>query len=668
MNTSLNWLSDYVEITDPATKLGDIFTNIGLNCDGIDFVGDDVVFDLEVTSNRPDWLGHIGIARELAAATGKKLQLPKIELSESQSADDIHQIASVEVREPALCPRYTARVIKNVKVGPSPAWLVEKLEAIGLRSVNNIVDITNFVLMEMSQPLHAFDYDKLAGGKIIVRKGEKGEVLTAINETKCEISPEMLVIADSEKPVAIAGVMGGLDSEVTESTTTILLESAEFDPLTTRHTSRKLGLFSDSNYRYERGIDSVGIETASQRACDLICKLAGGELVKGSIDHWANPHEDHTVELKTQHARNLLGIEISDQTQCDLLDKLDLKAKLENGVITCTIPSYRSDLTRPADLIEEIARLNGYDKIPVQEKVSHKVVALNDIEKLRRLLGDCLTACGYDEAVTFSFCDDAEANLFGFDKIMHVDSAVRKTNNALRPTLSISLLKAAKSNQDYGTNSVNLFELSAVFPAGLGTLPDEYTQLCLFSTDDLRGLKGAVEYLVSRVNTEISQEFKPAKIAGFDENVCAEIFLDGQLAGQIGLVDTKVQKYYSLAKAPAIANLRFDILLEKVNLVRTASLLPKFPSIKRDLSLVVAEDINWLAIDEIVKSVDQPIRVGFDYVTTFRGKQLGKGKKSITMQLEYRSNEGTLTSEQVNQQIDQLLQAFKAKFDFELRQ
>ena len=668
MNTSLNWLSDYVEITHPATQLGDIFTNIGLNCDGIDFVGDDVVFDLEVTSNRPDWLGHIGIARELAAATGKKLQFPKIELNESKSAGVVQEIASVEVREPVLCPRYTARVIKNVKVGPSPSWLVEKLEAIGLRSVNNIVDITNFVLMEMSQPLHAFDFDKLAGGKIIVRKGEKGETLTAINENKCEITPEMLVIADADKPVAIAGVMGGIDTEVSESTTTILLESAEFDALTTRRTSRKLGLFSDSNYRFERGIDSVGIETASQRACDLICQLAGGELVEGCIDHWANPHQDHTVELKTQHTRNLLGIDVSDQTQCDLLDKLGLNAKLENDVITCTIPSYRSDLTRPADLIEEIARLNGYDQIPIQEKVSHKVVALNDIEKLRRLLGDCLTACGYDEAVTFSFCDDPEAKLFGFDKIMHVDSAVRKTNNTLRPTLAISLLKAAKNNQDYGTNSVNLFELSAVFPAGSGTLPDEFTQLCLLSTNNLRELKGSVEYLVSRVNSEINLEFKPAKIAGFDEKVCAEIFIDGKSAGQIGIVDAKVQKYYSLAKAPAIANLRFDILLKKVNLVRTASLLPKFPSVNRDLSLVVAEDINWLTLEETVKSVDQPIRVGFEYVTTYRGEQLGKGKKSVTMQLEYRSNDGTLTSEQVDQQIDQLLQAFKAKFDFELRQ
>lgn len=665
MNTSLNWLTDYVQVDLPADQLGEIFTNIGLNCDGIEFPGNDVVFDLEVTSNRPDWLGHIGIARELAAATEKNLKLPKIKLPET--AGNVEDFASVEVQNPALCPRYTARVIRNVKVGPSPAWLVERLEAIGLRSVNNIVDITNYVLMEYAQPLHAFDLDKLAGNKIIVRNAVKGEKLTAIDETTCELTENMLVIADADKPVAVAGVMGGLDSEVTESTVNILLESAQFDPLTTRKTSRKLGLFSDSNYRFERGVDPVELATASDRACALICELAGGEIAEGMIDIWEKPWEQSTIDLRISSAQKLLGIEVPSQIQVDILQRLGFEPVQTASVITCKIPSYRWDISREADLIEEVARMYGYDKIPVGNKVTHRVVAPGEIEILRRLLGSSLTASGYDEAVTFSFCDAAEAKLFGFEKIMTVDAAVRKTNNALRPTLAVSLLKAAKSNQDYGTTSVKLFELSAVFPAGDGTLPEEYTELALLDTADLRELQGAVEYVISRVNPEIRVEFVPAKIAGLDEDVTARIMLDGEAVGLIGRVNAKVQKHYGLEKAPAVATLRFDALQKRANLVRTAQVLPKFPGITRDLSLIVDEAVRWGELREVVESVTQPLRAGFDYVTTYRGKPLAKGKKSVTMQLQYRWEQGTLTSKQVDDQIAELLEAFKAKIKFELR-
>ncbi|HNX26164.1 MAG TPA: phenylalanine--tRNA ligase subunit beta, partial [Phycisphaerae bacterium] len=287
MNTSINWLKQYVDTDLSPEQLAELFTGIGLNCDGVEIQDSDAVLDLEVTSNRPDCLGHIGIARELAAATGKELRLPKVSLPAGKG--NINEITSVTVEAPELCPRYTARVIKNVKIGPSPKWLTDYLTAVGIRCINNVVDITNYILMEYSQPLHSFDFDRLDGKRIIVRRARKGEKIVSIDETTCELTDEMLVIADAKKPVAIAGIMGGLNSEVTDSTRNILLESARFDPLCIRRTSRALNLMSDSNYRYERGVDPVMLDEASRRACQLICELAGGEMAEGVVDVWANP-------------------------------------------------------------------------------------------------------------------------------------------------------------------------------------------------------------------------------------------------------------------------------------------------------------------------------------------------------------------------------------------
>ncbi|HHH76219.1 MAG TPA: phenylalanine--tRNA ligase subunit beta, partial [Phycisphaerae bacterium] len=399
MYISLNWLTDYVDVTMPARQLGDLFTQIGLNLEGIEETDTDIVFDLEVTSNRPDLLGHIGVARELAAATGAKFHPPEIsELPESDV--DASSLTSVEVRDFDLCSRYTARVIKGVKVGPSPDWLVEKLGSVGMRSVNNIVDITNFVLMEYSQPLHSFDFDKLAGQKIIVRRAANGEKMVSIDETTCKLAENMLVIADAEKPVAIAGVMGGLDTEVCDSTTNLLIESARFDPLTTRRTSRQLQLMSESNFRFERGIDPVGVDTASKRACELILSLAGGELARGVVDVWDKPFSPVEVTLRSKRCDALLGLVTPLEKQVQILGDLGLAPAVVGDSIVCSIPPYRSDLTREVDLIEEVARLVGYDQIPMHDKLSVKVAGECSKHRVRKQIGQILSACGFDEALT----------------------------------------------------------------------------------------------------------------------------------------------------------------------------------------------------------------------------------------------------------------------------
>ena len=417
MKVSLNWLTDYVDVgAVSAAELAEVFTNIGLCCDAIDQTDSDVVFDLEVTSNRPDCLGHIGVARELAAALDLELKLPDLSALPAEGPA-VEELTSVDVQDPDLCPRYTARVIRGVKIGPSPGWMVERLEAMGIRSINNVVDVTNYVLLEYSQPLHAFDQDLLNEGRIIVRRALDGEVLVSIDETTCKLGEDMLVIADAKQAVAVAGIMGGLASQVCPETTNVLLESAQFDPLATRRAARALSLMSESSYRFERGVDPVGVDAASVRACQLILETAGGELAKGVVDVWAEAHEAATVALRPDRCRKLLGVDVDDQAQAEVLSRLGLEPKLARGRITCTIPSHRPDLTREVDLIEEVARLHGYDRIPTHGQVTHKVIGMSAEERARRELRSVLAGAGFDEAVTFSFIDDEEARLFAFERL-----------------------------------------------------------------------------------------------------------------------------------------------------------------------------------------------------------------------------------------------------------
>lgn len=667
MDISLNWLTEYVDVKLPANELADVFMRLGFPVEGIEETDKDIVLDVEVTSNRPDLLGHLGMARELATALGTEFKPPSIP-ADLPTRGQAGELTAVQVEAPDLCPRYTARVIRDVKVGPSPQWLVDYLQAVGLRSVNNVVDVTNFVLMEYSQPLHAFDYDKLAEHRIVVRRAREGETLVSIDETACKLTPEMLVIADAEKPVAIAGIMGGLESEVSQATTSILLESAQFDPLTTRRTSRALGLMSDSNYRFERGIDPVGLDEASRRAAAMIIDLAGGELAEGVVDVWAKPYEAPTVALRPARTKLLLGIDVAPERQVEILDGLGLQASLNGETITCTIPPHRADLTREADLIEEVARMVGYDEIPVQTHVTHRVTGLGQTERVRRAAIRALNEAGYSEGVTFSFIDHAEAKLFGHDQAVNVDPGNRKTNNTLRPTILPNLLRAIKNNRDAGNDSVSLFELAAVFPfAGAGQLPNEHVELALATTEDLRDLRGAIDNLVDRLIPGATVTVEPKAVAGLAEGIAADVCIDGEPVGVIGRIAADVADYYDLDEPVAVARMPLDALASRTDLTRTASELPKFPPVRRDLSLVVDEAVTWGQLDGVIRSVAQPLRTETQYVTTYRGKQLGKGRKSVTVQVEYRSAESTLRGEQVDQQVAEIVSALKDKLAAELR-
>lgn len=668
MKVSLNWLTDYVPIEVPAFELAELLMNVGLEVDSIDETDADLVLDVEVTSNRSDCLGHIGIAREIAAATGRALTLPA--LSDVPTVGNVAEHTRVDVEVPAFCPRYTARLIRNVKVGPSPRWMVERLEAVGLRSINNVVDATNYVMMEYSQPLHAFDFDKLAGGRIVVRHAREGEQIVSIDETVCKLQPWMGIIADAEKPVAVAGVMGGLATEVSDATVTVLMEAAQFDPLTNRRTSRALGLMSESSYRYERGIDPVALEAASLRACELILQTSpGAELLGGLCDAWAEPWQAPQVTLRTARTNKLLGMDVPAERQVEILAALDLQPQLDGGTIVCTVPPHRADIRMEVDLIEEVGRVFGYDHVPTGSTVTHRVNPPAPIEAARKAIGQVLTGAGFFEAITFTFADDAEAELFGWSKPLSVDKRVRKTNNLLRQSLLPSLLRARKTNQDAGVEGVRLFELASVFPPGEGDdgLPAEHVQLALIADGELPTIRGALEAVLNRFDPDARLTVEAAEVAGFAPGASARLLVDGKVWGEMGVVDAKAADHYGLTAAPVAGAVRLGTLLALGQAVRQYTPVPRQPAIERDLSVVVDEALTWANLVETVRAAAGDLCESVAYVGAYRGKQLGPGRKSVTLRLTYRDTQRTLTHEEVDEQVKPVLEAVQSAHGAELR-
>ena len=463
MKISLNWLNDYIETSLEPEQIAQTLSDLGFPCDGIEKLEGDTILDIEITSNRGDCLGYIGIARELAVATGKELKIPSVGLDESDT--DVNGLATVEILEPDLCGRYTARVVEGVKVGQSPDWLVKRLEAAGMRSVNNVVDATNYAMMETGQPPHAFDYDKLREGKIIVRKAAAGERIISIDGTKCDLTPDMLAITDPTGPVAIAGVMGGLASEVSDTTTRILLEDAYFDPVIVRTVSRRLSLPSEASFRFERIVDIENIDWASQRTCQLITQLAGGKVAKGVVDVFPKRREPVKTSMRLSRAKKLLGIEIPEEDVLRILAALKFEPEIQGDTVRCIVPSWRSDVYREVDLIEEIARVYGYGKVPTEKKIKIEVVPVNDRQKLTGSVTEFLNACGFYETINVSFTDDSVASLFDGPEAAYlsVKDESRKSANMLRRTLIGSLMAVMQTNANAKNLPCRIFEISETF-------------------------------------------------------------------------------------------------------------------------------------------------------------------------------------------------------------
>jgi phenylalanyl-tRNA synthetase beta chain len=673
MKISLEWLSQYLLGNITAQQAADALTHGGLPVEVIETVGDDTVIDVEVTSNRSDCLSHIGVARELCALLKLDLEFRDLTLptfpQDTASVNDTG-LKAVGIDAPDLCPHYTARVFRNVKIGPSPDWMQRRLTAVGLRPINNIVDITNYILFEMGQPLHAFDLDKIAGQQINVRRAKAGEKITSLDGHERPLSPEMLVIADATKPVALAGVMGGLDSEVSPNTKNILLESARFDPLCIRSTARKLAMGSDSSYRYERGIDPTLPQRASQRAAQLITELAGGTIAGPLVSAGASGYTPKNLWLRLARLKQVLGVEFPAHQVVDALTRLRFNPILRGERIDVTAPSYRLDINLEIDLVEEAARVIGYQHIPEREEISLRVAPADSKRKAVEMIRAVLIAGGYFEAMTFSFVTDALAKSFMPPEaagLPQTDSRVRKADAQLRPSLLPGLLEAVRRNETTGTPGVKLFETGATFWLDKTGKVDERQRLALVGSADYREVRGIIETLTARLDAHRKLRITPAEHPGYTKGACGQIHWGDQPLGFIGKVDRTLADQLSLRDLPVVAELELPVLIEGTQHVPQLHPLPRFPAVRRDLSLVVAEATRYEQLESIVTEVKPDGLEAMDYVTTYRGKPLEAGTKSVTITLVFRSPTTTLTSDAVESSVQKVVVAAKEKLGASLR-
>jgi phenylalanyl-tRNA synthetase beta chain len=651
MKISLNWLRDYVETGFDAEKTAETLSDLGFPCEGIEHLGDDAVIDVEITSNRGDCLGYIGIARELAVATGKKLKISDIQLDELDK--HVAEFASVEIAEPELCVRYTARIIDGVRVARSPDWLKKRLEAVGMRSVNNVVDATNYAMMETGQPPHAFDYAKIKDGKIIVRRAVAGERLTSIDGTQCELDTDTLVIADPQVPVGVAGVMGGLHTEVGETTSTILLEDAFFDPVSIRRTSRTLNLPSEAAFRFERTVDIEMVDWASKRTAQLITQFAGGKTARGVVDIYPKKPRKKEASLRLSRLNRLLGIEVPCQQVLTSLSALGFSPRRSDDSVVCEVPSWRSDVYREADLIEEVARVYGYIKIPTQRKISIEVVPVDERKRMIESLGTYLNGCGFYETINVDFVDKSVAALFSqtsIDKHLAVKDVSRKSANILRRTLVGSLLAVLKTNLNAGNTPCRIFEIANTFVSDPGHdngLPVQKTRIAVVCDSDFRDMRGVIEGLIKNIDREAEIVFEPADILWAQTG--ARIIADSKTVGTAGIVSTAVKDKFDFKDvSPCAAELEYEQLSTMQRGAIEVRPLPRFPAIQRDLSITVDENIRWADIVSAVSAKATAELEDVQFIDIYKGKGIPSGKKSVTLSLRYRDEDGTLTHETVD--------------------
>jgi phenylalanyl-tRNA synthetase beta chain len=538
-----------------------------------------------------------------------------------------------------------------------------RLEAIGLRPINNVVDVTNYVMFEMGQPLHAFDFDKLDGRRIIVRTARQGETLINIDGHERKLTGDMLVIADASRPVALAGVMGGRASEVTDSTVNILLESARFDPLSVRTTSRRLALKSDSSYRFERGIDPTLPPRASLRAAQLILETAGGELLAGFVEAGEKLPEPKKLSMRLDRAKKLLGIEISADQARESLTRLGLMPTIRDRSVEVVVPSWRADINIEADLIEEVARIVGYDKIPVRDQIQIRVTPPEPRQKTIELIRSAAIGAGYFEAITVTFVSDLLADDFvaSGTRLPRTDPMVRKSDARLRPSLLPGLLEAIRRNEASGVACARLFEMGSTFTLDAKSQIVETRRLALTGGEDLRQLRGAVELLLGRLDANRDVRVIPVEQPGFAAGACGRIEWGGHPIGFLGKIARNICDKIDLRHIPVAAELELEPLLAGAQHVPQLRALPRFPAIRRDLSLVVDEAVRFDTLRALVDEVKPANLEDVEYVGAYRGKPLEKGTKSQTMSLVFRSPTETLTSESVDASVKKVIDAAHAR-------
>ncbi|MFZ4438025.1 MAG: phenylalanine--tRNA ligase subunit beta [Syntrophales bacterium] len=632
----------------------------------------DAVLDIGVTPNRSDCLSIVGVAREVAAITGKTLRYPVAVVMEND--EEIGLITSVSIEDPDLCPRYTARIIKHVRIGPSPFWMRRKLEAVGLRSINNIVDVTNFVMMELGQPLHAFDFRFLAEERIVVRRSRADETFVSLDGKERTLGADTLLICDGVKPVAIGGVMGGLNSEVKEETETILLESAYFNPASIRRTARSLAMGTDAAFRFERGIDPEGVVRALDRAAGLMAELSGGTVCRGIIDQYPGTVATvRDIPLRLKRVGDILGTAVSEEEIVRILKSLEMKIDRDaNGLLLVTPPTCRVDITREIDLIEEIVRLYGYDRIPTTLPVV-SVIAAGTIDQQRKTeaqVREIMTGSGYTEVINYSFIPQVAVDQLGLDaaderrRHVKIRNPLTEEQAVMRTTMVYSLLRNAARNADVGRFDLKIFETGRTFIGmGEGKQPREQNRAAFLITgrryeerwhfSDLRAdfhdLQGCVENILDllRIPTPsfragVHEPFlHPGKSCG--------VFSGEEQIGFLGEVHPDVLSRMSLAGLVVVCELDLDLLTAKSSAKTTSRAVPRFPSSSRDVAFLVrlgteAGELRRIATDSAEELLEK-VQI-FD---VYEGKNIPEGTRSLGLRFSYRSTDRTLTDDEVNE-------------------
>jgi phenylalanyl-tRNA synthetase beta chain len=652
MKISLSWLKEFVDIPVDTGELGRKITSIGLAVEGTESHGSDTIYELDVTTNRPDCLNHLGVAREIGAIFGSPIRRPEYKFRES--ARKTADVFSVSIEAPELCGRYCGRYISGVTIGPSPNWLRQRLESVGIRSINNVADVTNYVLMELGQPLHAFDADTLHGHQIIVRRADIGEIMTTLDGIERSLNPSTLVIADAQRAVALAGIMGGAETEISTKTTNVFLESACFQPQSIRKTARSLGMNTEASYRFERGSDIQMAQMACDRAASMIQEVAGGEIHQGLLDVYPGKTDAIKVPLRRSRIANFLGSNVEDSVVDSIFQRLEFKSTKTTEGWNVEVPSFRVDIFVEQDLLEEIARHVGYDRFPGSLPAWRGYGSYLPQEAAERRLRDLLSNSGYSEITTYSFSDEATERHYRpdidpvkFQNPMTEDAAI------LRTSLVPGILKSLHWNLNRGIHDLQLFELSKTH-----SKTGETRALVLAATGGMRShsvhettrdftffdLKGDIESLledfgaqaeIANLTTEqIPFYYHPGRSARF-----------GKLA-VFGEIHPDQLESLKIRQRVILAEVDVEAILSKTSR-HTVQAIPRFPAIRRDFSLVLDKGTQYAAVERMIADVGIPELTHIEPFDRMESGQFADTKYSLSLSVIYQSADRTLTDTEV---------------------
>ena len=720
MNISYNWLRELTDISLAPRDLARRLTMIGLAVDAVHDVDDDFVLEFDLTSNRPDCLSHFGIAREIAALEGGRLNVPRLETASTQGRAELY--TAVEILDPDLCARYAARVVRGVKIAPSPSWLARRLEAIGQRPINNVADITNYVLHELGQPLHAFDLAKLSERRIIVRRARHDETLRTLDGVERKLDAGMVVIADASRAVALGGVMGGEETEISATTSEVLIESAYFDPASIRRTSKLLGLQTEASYRFERGTDYEGVRRAQDRCVAMICDIAGGTATEDALDVYARRIERREASLRPRRVEALTGLTVP-RTECvrilgalgfemngdrpatatndpsagsiDVVGKTDATSVSDDTRVDVGVPTWRVDVAIEEDLVEEVARHFGYEKIVDTLPSSGASGEYLEGEDRRRAAARMLAALGFDETINFSFIEAASDGQFdllpGFpsamdppkESLVSLVNPIVDTWTRMRPTLLPGLLGAARHNFNHGKRDLALFEMGRVFAAGRDveeSRPLEEGSFALLMTGgvteegralpsrevDFYDLKGALEAASDAMKLP-PLEFRAATIRHLRDGQSARVFLESNAIGAIGRLSDDIASSYKFRQPVYVGEVSLGTMLRTPELPARYTPLSLFPSVIRDVSFIVDRAVSFEELRSAVLGLKIDECRSVTLFDVYEGANVPGRNRSITLRIEYRSDERTLRDDEVDAMHARVVQTLEKEFGAELR-